>query len=102
MKAVDNIYIYTYIIEMNCKNFEFVDIIWCSWLGRCNTSRKVAVPSPDLHNPSGRTMALGSIWSDRNEYHECLLGGKGGRCVGMKNLLFSYANCLEILGSSTS
>jgi len=39
---------------------------WRSWLRHCATSRKVAVSIPDgvtgiflLHNPSGRTMALG-------------------------------------------
>ena len=39
---------------------------WCSWLRHCATSRKVADSIPDgvigifhLHNPSGRTMALG-------------------------------------------
>ena len=39
----------------------------CSWLRHCATSRKVAGSIPDgvigifhLHNPSGRTMALGS------------------------------------------
>jgi len=40
---------------------------WCSWLRHCATSRKVAGSIPDgvigifhWHNPSGRTMALGS------------------------------------------
>jgi hypothetical protein len=40
---------------------------WCSWLRHCATSRKVASSIPDdaivifhWHNPSGRTMALGS------------------------------------------
>ena len=34
--------------------------------------------------------------TNRNECHEYFLGGKGGRCVGMKNLLPSCADCLEI------
>jgi len=40
---------------------------WLSWLRHCATSRKVAGSIPDgvigifhLHDPSGRTMALGS------------------------------------------
>jgi len=40
---------------------------WRSWLRHCVTSRKVAGSIPDvvggifhLHNPSGRTMAMGS------------------------------------------
>jgi hypothetical protein len=40
---------------------------WRSWLRHCTTSRKVMVSIPDVviaifhwHNPSGRTMALGS------------------------------------------
>ena len=40
---------------------------WCSWLRHCATSRKVTCLIPDgvigifhWHNPSGRTMALGS------------------------------------------
>ena len=40
---------------------------WRSWLRKCATSRKVAGSIPydvtgifQLHNPSGRTMALGS------------------------------------------
>ena len=38
--------------------------------------------------------------SNRNEYQEHLLGGKGdkdGRCVGSTNLPPSCADCLEIL-----
>ena len=34
--------------------------------------------------------------SDRNEYHEYFLGGKGGRCVGMTTLQPSCADCHEI------
>jgi hypothetical protein len=58
------------------------------WLRHCATNWKVAGSIPDnvtgifhSHNPSGRTMALGStqpLWemSTRN-----FPGGKGGRCV---------------------
>ena len=34
--------------------------------------------------------------SNRNEYQEYILGGKGGRCVGLTTLPPSCADCLEI------
>ena len=37
--------------------------------------------------------------SNRNEYQEYFMGGKGGRCVGLENLPPSCADCLEIWGS---
>ena len=33
--------------------------------------------------------------SNRNEYQEYFLGGKGGRCVGLTTLPPSCADCLE-------
>jgi len=39
--------------------------------------------------------------SKRNEYQEYLLGGKGGRCVGLITLPLSCADFLEILGSTS-
>jgi hypothetical protein len=67
------------------------------------TNRKVARSNPDgvgffhWHNPSGRTMALGSTkplteMSTRN----ISWGGKGGRCVGLTTLPPSCADCREI------
>jgi hypothetical protein len=54
-------------------------------------------------NPSGRTMALGvDSASNRSEYQEYLPDVKGGRYVGLTNLSLSCADCLEILGASTS
>jgi len=42
-------------------------------------------------------MALGfDSASDRNEYQEYFLGGKGGRCVGLTTLSPSCPDCLEI------
>jgi hypothetical protein len=34
--------------------------------------------------------------SNRNEYQDYFLGGKGGRCTGPTNLPHSYADCLKI------
>jgi len=34
--------------------------------------------------------------SNRNEYQEYFLGGRGGRCVGLTTLPPSGADCLEI------
>jgi hypothetical protein len=45
---------------------------------------------------------LAALWpgvdsaSNRNEYQEYFLWGKGGRCVGLTTLLPSCADCLEI------
>ena len=77
---------------------------WRSWLRHYATKRKVAGSIPDgvigifhLHNPSGRTIALGltqplTEMSTRGIYW----GGKGGRCVGLTTLPPSCADCLEI------
>jgi hypothetical protein len=75
-----------------------------SWWRHCFTSRKVAASIPDgdivifhPHNFSGCTMATGvDSASNRNEYQEYFIGGKGGRCVGMTTLPHSCADCLEI------
>ena len=77
---------------------------WRSWLRHCAISRKVAGSIPHgvtgffhWHNPSRRTMALGSTQpltelSTRNNSW----GGKGGWCIGLTTLPPSCANCLEI------
>jgi hypothetical protein len=77
---------------------------WRGWLRNCATSRKVAGSITDgvigvfhWRNPSGRDSS-----SNRNEYQEYLLGRKGGRCVVLTTLPPSCADCLEILGASTS
>ena len=82
---------------------------WRSWLSHCATSRKVARSTPygvtaifQWLNPSGRTMALGSTHTKRNEYQGSSPGCKGGRCVGLTTLLHPRADSLEILGASTS
>jgi hypothetical protein len=38
--------------------------------------------------------------SNGNEYHEYLLGDKGGRCIVLTKLPPSCTDCLKILGSS--
>ena len=83
-----------YCLQMRCH----------SWLRHYATSRKVAGSIPigvigifHWHNPSSHTMALGvNSASNRNEYQEYFLGGKGGRCVALTTLPPSCASCLEI------
>jgi len=41
-------------------------------------------------------MALGLRASNKNEYQEYFLGGKGGRCVRLTNLPPLCTECLEI------
>ena len=85
------------------KYFDFSTLLLDN-LRHCATSRKVTGSIPDgvigifhWHNPSGRTMALGvDSTSNRNEYQQYFLGGKGGRCVGLTTLPHSCADCLEI------
>jgi hypothetical protein len=67
------------------------------WLRHCATNWKVAGSIPDgvigiflWHNPSGRTVALGSTQP------LILPGGKGGRCVGMTTLPPLCADCFKI------
>ena len=76
---------------------------WRSWLRHCTTSRKVAGSIPDgvtgifhCHNPSGRTMALGSTQPLTEMSTRNVSWGKGGRCVGLRTLPLSCADCLEI------
>ena len=61
---------------------------WSSWLRHRATSRKVAGSIPDgvmgifhWHNPSGRTMALGSTQPLTEMSTRCISWGKGGLCV---------------------
>ena len=66
--------------------------------GRGFDSPMVSLEFFHLHNPSDRTMALGSTqplieMSTRN----ISWGGKGGRCVRLITLPPSCVDCLEIL-----
>jgi hypothetical protein len=63
------------------------------WLRYCATNRKVAGSIPDSvtgifhwHNPSDRTMALGSTQLLTEWVPGAFPGGKVGRCVGLINL----------------
>jgi len=95
-------------LEFSWKIFDKYSTIrgtrWRSWLRHCATSQKVAGSIPNgvtgffhWHNPSGRTMALGSTqplteMSTRN----ISWGGKDGRCVWLTTLPPSCADYLEI------
>ena len=55
------------------------DSWWCHW------------------NFSFNIILLAALWpSNRNEYQEYFLEGKGGRCVGLTTLPPSCTDCLEI------
>jgi hypothetical protein len=76
---------------------------WRIWLRHGTASRKVVDSIPDvviesfhLHNPSDRTCPGVDSASNRNEYQEYFLGGKGGRCVRLTTLPPSYAASLAI------
>jgi hypothetical protein len=68
----------------------------------CATSQKVAGAIPDgvtgifyWHNPSGRTMVLGSIHPLKKWVPRIFLGGKGSRCVGLTTLPPSWVIVLK-------
>jgi len=74
---------------------------WRGWLRHCATSRKVAGSIPDgvigiFHSFRPHYGPGVDSASNRNEYQEYFLGGKGGRCVGLTNLPPSCVDCLEI------
>ena len=72
---------------------------WCSCLRHYATSRTVTGSIPDgvigifidIILPATVDSA-----SNRNEYQEYFLGGKGGRCIGVTILPPSRVDCLEI------
>jgi hypothetical protein len=71
------------------------------WSRSCATVRKLTGSIPNLILPA-------AIWPyvqlslNRNGYHGYFIEGKGSQCVGLTNLSPSCADCLEILGASTS
>jgi hypothetical protein len=73
------------------------------WLMHCATLRKVAGSIPDGvirifrgYNPSGRTMALGSTQPLTEMNTRDISWGKGGRCVELRTLQLSCADCQKI------
>jgi hypothetical protein len=72
-------------------------------LRHCATNRKLAGSIPDgiigifhWHNPSGRTMALGSTQPLTEMNTRNISWSKGGRCVGLTILPPTCADCLKI------
>jgi hypothetical protein len=82
------------------------DNVWGTALqtGRSRGRSKIMpLEFSDWHNPSCRTVAPGvDSASNRNEYQECFLGGKDGRCLGLTTLPPSCVDYLEIWWVSTS
>jgi hypothetical protein len=73
------------------------------WLRHYAVNHKIAGSIPDgvigifqLHNPSGRTMALGLIQRVTEMSRRKVSWGKGGRSVGLTTLPPSCADCLKI------
>ena len=82
---------------------------WRTWVRHCATSLDVAGSFPDGgHWNFSLTSTFRPYYgpevdssSNRSEYQEYFLGGKGGRWVGLTTLLPSCTDYLEILGIST-
>jgi hypothetical protein len=76
---------------------------WHSWLRHCATSQTVTGLIPNgvsaifhWHNPSSHTTGPGvDSASNKQEYQEYFLGGKGSWCVGLTTLPTSCAYCHE-------
>jgi hypothetical protein len=72
------------------------------WLRHCATNQKVAGLIPDgvgffhWHNPSGRTMALGSTQPLTEMISSNISWGKVGRCIGLTILTPSCADWIKI------
>ena len=73
--------------------------LWCSWLRRCGTSRRVMGSILNgVIRISFRPHYGPAVDSapNRIEYQGYFLGCKGGRCLGLRTLPPSCADCLEI------
>jgi hypothetical protein len=66
---------------------------WRSWLTHCATNRKVVGSIPD--GVTEIFLSVGSA-SNRNEYQEYFLGGKGSWCVRLTIVPPSCTDCLQI------
>src|SRR5215510_15494842 len=78
-------------------------LLVAQWSRHCATNRKVAGSIPDgvirifhWHNPSDRTLALGSTQPPTEMSTRNISWGKGGRCVGLTTLPPSCADCLKM------
>ena len=76
---------------------------WRSWLRHCATTGRSRVRFPMFSLKFFINIILPACYgpgvdsaSNRNEYQEYLLGGKGGRCVGLTTLPPSCADSLEV------
>jgi hypothetical protein len=92
----------TPIMRWKLKLWRFYILWYTSITIHCATNRKVAGSMPDgvigifhWHNPTGRTMALGSTQPLKEMSTRNVSWGKGGRCVGL-TLPPSCTECLKI------
>ena len=72
---------------------------WRTWLRHLlqTGGSRVRFPMVSLECSIDISLTLGfDSASNRNEYQEYFLGGKGGRCLGLTNLPPSCADCLEM------
>ena len=86
-------------VRVQFRNGRFLLSVLNVWLRYCSTSRKVAGSIPGgvfgifhWHNPGSGVDSA----SNRDEYQEYVLGGKGGRCVGLTTLRPPFVDFLEI------
>ena len=93
----------SYITRRTASKLTYIYIRTRSWLRHCATSPKVRGSIPDgvtgifhWHNPSGRTMALGSTQPLTEMRTRNTTWVKSGRCVGLTTLPPSCADCLEM------
>jgi hypothetical protein len=86
---------------------ETCTVVFCVAITPCSPAvgyqscREMYQPSVEEYKWSVRPSEFRSHYgpgvdSDRNEYQEYFLGGKGSRCVGLTTLPPSCADCLEI------
>jgi len=97
--------LYPHISNIISHNYSFLWSVnrWRTWMRHYATKKKVAGSNSDgfigifywqffrPHYGPGVDSA-----SNRNEYQEYFLGGRGGRCVGLTTLPLSCGYCLEI------
>jgi len=81
------------IIIIICKFYGIQVTAVAQWLRYCSTNRKVADSIHDVviwifhwHNPSDRTMALGSTQPLTEKSIRSISWGKSGRCLRLKTL----------------